>query len=1104
MAGAPAAGSLTEEQDRARQSPTDEPLSIEACAGSGKTKTLIFRLELIISLYEIAPEAILVFSFSRAACEELKARLKASGNARTNPLARIGVQTYHAFCLSVLRERPEVADAFFRLGGATGEVSEDGGQDGGRGGGEASATLATGGTTPAEAPQQQPEEAAFQVVDENKQRFKVGEILEDLQTRNVIQRSHSTNIRPAAKYLRAINRAKARNLPPDDSSLTANQRIVYREYEESMKAARCLDFCDMLKAVMYSLQQPASPLLAELTKRHTFILVDEFQDTSTVQLQLLHLLARDGRVTVVGDPSQRIYGFQGAGDDQFGAFRDRYQAAPRVKLTQNFRGQPVEACSCATPEHEMFWVLLHILMLKGFIDGAGSGPLQQPSCQWKDIAIICRKQSTLTEFQKFLEGHNIPLVVRGAAYYSQREVEDILAICRKELPPPNGPLPFITCLTILSAMAEQEVPQPPPPPPPDHDTQDGHHHHQQPPAPHRPPIKKQPPRAQKLPKKKDRERVARRRREQLRLAEPSADAISRFEQRVRAAVGRIHVYEEKPDGPRQRVHENEVLNRAICAACNVLDKSCQLTDRLRDLELSEFLHRVVKKLPQSRDYGALIEALQREAKAYTQQQSPAARLSGFLDAIALSDDATELLAEKASTNNERNASPSPQLTAPRARSSGGSGPDSQEEERRVAYVALSRAKEQLRISFVEIKLDNNKPNRCSVSPYLADLPPDPSPLVNRITYSHIPDDDRTAVKRALEQMLKSLSGAADGTGPSRDFLAAMANPSKPGGRPQFYNKAPPRSRTPPRLPGVADANDPAGGGAAAMPPIAPPGNLPPLWYSQTSQPPAMPPPPPGPPARAYVRPPPPRPRPPADGIIARPVGMPHGPMPPRGIPCPPAGGHSPVPRQPFRPPSIQFMWARAPHPQPATMPAAAAAPAPQAKESEREREDEVPMNEIDGWIDDDYGDNGGDAEGVGGDGDQRPMVSAAAAAAHPAGGAASERRMPPTSNPIPPAAAAAAVSQQPRGDQRDVVDLTDCADEVAAQQQGGRGGDVQSGGRASHAMVISSDSQEGTDRRIPHGHRKRKGAAGGDGARGKGKRIKREGRDAKGRAEVAG
>src|SRR6187401_2949918 len=154
----------------------------------------------------------------------------------------------------------------------------------------------------------------------------------------LISRLRDEDVTPG-DYLGAAQRlADASAAAPDDAALAA----TYASYERLMRETDRLDFGDQVSLALRLLREHPA-VLAELQGRYRYILVDEFQDTNHAQWELVKLLAEPhGNVTVVGDDDQSIYRFRGAALGNILGFRDAYPKTASVVLVDNFRSrQPI-------------------------------------------------------------------------------------------------------------------------------------------------------------------------------------------------------------------------------------------------------------------------------------------------------------------------------------------------------------------------------------------------------------------------------------------------------------------------------------------------------------------------------------------------------------------------------------------------------------------------------------------------------------------------------------------------------------------------------------------------------------------------------------------
>ncbi len=259
---------------------------------------------------------------------------------------------------------------------------------------------------------------------------------------------------PERAFLSAISHAKEELLTPEDLRLDAvgdfregQVAKVYAEYEKELKKSNALDFDDLLlKTVDLFTAWP--DILESYQDRFRYIMVDEYQDTNNVQFKLIKLLADKYRnICVVGDDDQSIYKFRGANIRNILDFEKVYSDAKVVKLEQNYRStqnildaanaviannvgrkdkslwtDKGEGCrihfrQCSTAYEEAEYVVSSIMKDK-----------REGKHDYREQAVLYRTnaQARLIEEQLIMSG--IPYdVVGGVNFYARREIKDILA-----------------------------------------------------------------------------------------------------------------------------------------------------------------------------------------------------------------------------------------------------------------------------------------------------------------------------------------------------------------------------------------------------------------------------------------------------------------------------------------------------------------------------------------------------------------------------------------------------------------------------------------------------------------------------------------------------
>lgn len=278
---------LNDNQQQAVEA-VDGPVMILAGAGSGKTTTLISRIAYMIEEHQIAPQHMLLVTFTKKAAQEMKDRLLRLPNGHAYSAITVG--TYHAICLRILREQ----DRDFQL-----------------------------------------------LSSEAAKHFRFKMILKKL--------GIADDYTPEA-VMSIISNWKNRMLRPVDvkkeaeQAENANDRLelmtlykVYDVYEKDKEARNELDFDDFLLEVYYLLTYD-DEVRAMYQQRFQYVLCDEFQDVSTIQYELTRLLAAPHHhLCIVGDDNQTIYSWRAASSSFMLDFQQRYPQATQVKLETNYR-----------------------------------------------------------------------------------------------------------------------------------------------------------------------------------------------------------------------------------------------------------------------------------------------------------------------------------------------------------------------------------------------------------------------------------------------------------------------------------------------------------------------------------------------------------------------------------------------------------------------------------------------------------------------------------------------------------------------------------------------------------------------------------------------
>lgn len=375
---------------------TDGPLLILAGAGSGKTRVLTHRIAYLIEERNVNPWNILAITFTNKAAGEMRERVDSLVGFGSES---IWVSTFHSMCVRILRRFID------RLG----------------------------------------YDNRFTIYDTDDQKTLMKEVCKKV--------AIDTKVFKERSLMSAISSAKNELILPDEFELNAGGDFaklkiakVYREYEAQLKANNALDFDDLLVKTVQLLQtQP--DVLENYQERFRYIMVDEYQDTNTVQFQLVRLLAGKYRnLCVVGDDDQSIYKFRGANIRNILDFEHEFSDACVIKLEQNYRstGNILNAANRVIANNKgrkekTLWTangegeLVHLRQFDTGYDEADfiSEDIKKEvraGASYNDHAVLYRTnaQSRLLE-EKFV-AMNVPYkIVGGVNFYARREIKDLLA-----------------------------------------------------------------------------------------------------------------------------------------------------------------------------------------------------------------------------------------------------------------------------------------------------------------------------------------------------------------------------------------------------------------------------------------------------------------------------------------------------------------------------------------------------------------------------------------------------------------------------------------------------------------------------------------------------
>ena len=379
---------------------TEGPLLMLAGAGSGKTRSLTHRIAYLIEEKGIAPWNILAITFTNKAAQEMRERVDSLVGYGSED---IWISTFHATCSRILRRHIDLL-----------------GYD-----------------------------RNFTIYDASDQKSLMKEVLKEMKI--------DTKQFPERSVMSEISSAKNEYKSPLDyrneyGSNYRNQRIadIYECYQKRLKENNALDFDDLLVKMVDLFQANPEVLEDYYRDLYRYIMVDEYQDTNTVQFLLVSLLAKKYRnLCVVGDDDQSIYKFRGANIYNILNFEKVFPDSQVIRLEQNYRSTQnilnaangVIANNKGRKEKKL-WTenqkgeLVHFKQYDTEYEEAEGvvstiNFLSMRGVEYKDMAILYRTNAQSRIFEEKLKQRNIPYaIVRGISFYDRKEIKDLMSYLR--------------------------------------------------------------------------------------------------------------------------------------------------------------------------------------------------------------------------------------------------------------------------------------------------------------------------------------------------------------------------------------------------------------------------------------------------------------------------------------------------------------------------------------------------------------------------------------------------------------------------------------------------------------------------------------------------
>ncbi|MEO6031906.1 MAG: UvrD-helicase domain-containing protein [Burkholderiaceae bacterium] len=389
------------------------PCLVLAGAGSGKTRVITHKIARLLQAgYE--PAQIAAITFTNKAAAEMRERAKSLVGPRA--AKHLAISTFHSLCVRILRSEGT------RIG-----LKEQ-----------------------------------FSILDSDD----VLAILKDAggSSDNALARRWQWTI--SLWKNQGLNAAQAATLAQDDDERVAAR--VMQRYEERLAAYQSVDFDDLI-GLPHKLLLRDAEVRARWQDTLRYVLVDEYQDTNAIQYEMLKALVdhpdarRRGMLTAVGDDDQSIYGWRGATLDNLRRLPQDFPELKVIALEQNYRstghilraancviannpklyekklwsalgdGEPVQINECDGEEHEAERAVARIQALRGgAVTGAATpAPNARVEVEFKDFAVLYRANHQARVFEQALRKASIPYKVSGGqSFFDRAEIKDLCAWLR--------------------------------------------------------------------------------------------------------------------------------------------------------------------------------------------------------------------------------------------------------------------------------------------------------------------------------------------------------------------------------------------------------------------------------------------------------------------------------------------------------------------------------------------------------------------------------------------------------------------------------------------------------------------------------------------------
>ena len=379
------------DKQREAASQIDGSILILAGAGSGKTRTITYRIAHMIENVGISPYSILAVTFTNKAAKEMRERVE----ELVGDVAKAcTISTFHSFGMRLLR----------MYGKEVGYNSN------------------------------------FTIYDTDDQKRIVKAILKG-------QNLSINGVKLTERDLVSmISKIKEQIKTLDEYSVMNKQIVeVYDKYNRALLESNAMDFSDILLNTYKLLQKPE--ILEKVQNKYKYIMIDEYQDTNNLQYKIIDLIARkSSNLCVVGDENQSIYGFRGANILNILNFENNYNNAKIIKLEENYRSTTTILDAAneliknnKSSKDKKLWTqngkgdLIKVLACDNARDEVSRiieiiKKNHQNGVPYRDMTILYRTNAQSRLFEEGFLRYNIPhKVFGGISFYSRAEIKDIIA-----------------------------------------------------------------------------------------------------------------------------------------------------------------------------------------------------------------------------------------------------------------------------------------------------------------------------------------------------------------------------------------------------------------------------------------------------------------------------------------------------------------------------------------------------------------------------------------------------------------------------------------------------------------------------------------------------